>query len=646
MAKQQGRVLTDAESRTLRRLEQIPAGWVSDRISQFSTDDGEQAQTYADMMEKRKELHPGALTPPTFGELFGLASAYLARSGRLPAFPHVGLSVTRTTAPERTVSAEGSPLCLRFSDTDRKKSTPAEGDLLLLVRADVPGSLLRMAEHPAVQRAAKWESDIGTYGVLPTVLPHISGICYDLRRLTGLSAPTPLDRLFLPIPGARLMLIDRREEKAVLDTAAACGVTATGIAVLTSGDETLFAYSDRDFLRVGTAWLRSLPFRQSLSVSVPQSTEQSGPMSRTSVAGSQSPYLVSSGTRERLTSDGFTVSSAVRTVSGNAYRAAMAAVLAPLLSVAASGTDYTGIRLGIGLRLPTPKTAGSQGILMSLILAVYRVQMEFACPAALFAETDDSLSSPELTVYAVADAASGTVPSGFVKGGSGVFCVAPVFTAAGIPDFPLLRQLLREVRSLSLSGKLFSARVAVTETLGDCVARSAGSLVCRLSDTAGTRLPIGLVLEGTGIPFTRVGTVETAMPSVALSGAFAFPPMTGKYIWSDRYEILVLSRPGDAAAVSLAATLRGAGADCAVLTVPEEGPVSRRILTARILVLCPEAVLPAGDKTTFALRMLTGNNGVILRLGPDAPTVADFPSVSLPGRLPDRFVPDLAALLH
>lgn len=645
MAKKQGRVLTDAEDRTLRRLEQLPAGWVSDRITQFSTNDGELAQTYADMMEKRKELHPGALTPPTFGELFGLASAYLARSGRLPAFPHTGLSITKTAAPERTVSADGSSLCLRFSDTDRKKSAPAEGDRLLLVRAEKPSDLLRMAEHPTVRSAVKWESDVDEAGILPTVLPRISGICYDLRRLTALSAPTPLDRLFVSIPGARLMLIDVREEKAVLDTAAACGATATIIAALTSGDETLFAYSDRDILRVGTPWLRSLPVRGSRAVSVPEDATPSGKLTRTAVAGGHSPYLGSSGTQERLTIDGFAVSSAVRTITGNAYRAAMATVLAPLLSVAASGADYTGIRLGIGLRLPTPNTEAAQGTLMALILAVYRTQMEFACPAALFAEIDDSLPAPQLTVYAAADAA-GTVPSGFSGAGNGVFCVTPVFTETGIPDFPLLRQLLREVRGMALAGKLFSARAAVTETLGCCIARSSNGLTCRLSDTAETQLPVGLVLEGTGLPFSRVGTVETAMPPVAASASFAFPPMIGKYIWSDRYEIAILARPGDASAVSLAAALRSAGADCTVLCDTADGPVSRRILTARILVLCPGAVLPAGDKTTFALRMLTGNGGVILRLGQDAPTAADFPSVLLPGRLPDGFLRDLGVLLH
>lgn len=130
----------------------------------------------------------------------------------------------------------------------------------------------------------------------------------------------------------------------------------------------------------------------------------------------------------------------------------------------------------------------------------------------------------------------------------------------------------------------------------------------------------------------------------AAAVGFTLPEKIGKYVWSDRYEITVLSRPGDSAAASLAVALRGAGADCLALTATEDGPVSRRILTSRILILCSGAVLPAGDKTVFALRMLTGGGGLILRLDDTAPAVPAFPCVTLSGTLPDGFLPLLSGL--
>ena len=106
----------------------------------------------------------------------------------------------------------------------------------------------------------------------------------------------------------------------------------------------------------------------------------------------------------------------------------------------------------------------------------------------------------------------------------------------------------------------------------------------------------------------------------------------------------MLSRTHDAAAVSLAAALCEVGADCKVLTGRDgDGPISRRLLTSRILILCPEAVLPQDAQTVFALRMLTGNGGLILRLGETAPTVTDFASLTVSGRLGETFLRGIAA---
>lgn len=644
MAKKQLRIMTDAESRTLHRLDSIPAGWSHNRIQAFSTDDADMAAIYTDMMEKRRELHPGAATPPTVGELFGLASAYLARSGRMPAFAHTGLTLGKTAGTERTFGADGSPLYLHLCDTDRKKSTLTEGDRLLLIRSENPAALIRFAESPAVRRETKWEAPVGEYGILPTVLPRMDGIRYDLPALSGISAPSPMERLFVPVPGARLFAVGAASVREATDTAAACGCALSVIAHLTAGDETAFAYSGEDVLRVDTLWLRTLPLRETLSVHAPSKPDASEPFCRGVTVEGHSVYLgdrLSAG--ERVTGDGFTVAASARRLCGNVFRSAMETVLASLVSVAASGADYTGIRLGIGLRLPAAQDAAAQGDLLAAILGIYRVQTEFACPAALFAETDGTLDAPHLTVFAVTDA-PGTVPSAFAKNGSGVFCVTPVLRETGIPDFSLLRRLLREVRGLSVAGKLYSARAAVCESPADCIGRVSGTLTCRLSASASDALPVSLILEGTGLPYARIGTVETAPVKPASAVGFALPEKIGKYVWSDRYEITVLSRPDDSAAASLAVALRGAGADCQALTVPEDGPVSRRILTSRILILCPGAALPEGDKTVFALRLLTSGGGVILRLDDTAPAVPAFPCVTLSGTLPDGFLTALSAL--
>ena len=103
--------MTDGERALLGSLRDHAAGWTATRVAHLATDDAEVAKTYGDMLEKRREMHPQALTPPTLGELFGLASAYLARSGRQPTVGHLRLTVG-TESTETHFGAVGSPLFL------------------------------------------------------------------------------------------------------------------------------------------------------------------------------------------------------------------------------------------------------------------------------------------------------------------------------------------------------------------------------------------------------------------------------------------------------------------------------------------------------------------------------------------------------
>ena len=636
---------TDAERQTLASLEALSAGWTQDCVLRFSTDDSEMAATYTDMMEKRRELSPRAVTPPTLGELFGLASAYLERSGRTATFAHTGLSVTETAATERCFAAEGSPLRLLLTDTDKGHGERAVSDRLVLLRAESRTAMLGFTEHPSVRRAVKWETAVGAHGILPTVLPCMDGVCYDLRRLCDLSAPTPLDRLLLPIDGARLLLIEASTEGELTALATDRGVSLTVFAALTDGDETCFLYGERDSLRIETAKLRAMPKRETLSISAKGCDATMGRLIRSVVSGGHSPYFHSNGRRatERLSADGVTVSAAVQQIGSGAFLAAVETVLAPLLSVAASGADYTGIRLGIGLRLPTARNDETNAALLSVILGIYRVQTEFACPAALYAETDAALTCPELTVYALSNAAD-TVPAECPGAGSGVFCVSPIRLPSGLPDFTLLRRLLRELRAQRTAGRLTSACVAVSESLGEVIARTERSTTCRLTDGESEQLSVAFVLGGIGLPYHRIGTVTLRTEAPAVQRDVTLPPPVGKYVWRDHYEITVLSRSGDAAAVSLAASLRAAGADCVVLedSTPV-GALSRRVLTSRILILCPEATLPEDAHLRFALRLLSSDGGLILRLGERAPMVAEFPSVTLAGGISEDFLHQIEA---
>lgn len=651
MGKKKQRIMTEEERIILTKgLSGAPAGWQTDEVVGLSTDDRDIAQTYADMMNKRREMHPDARTPVTLGEAFGLASAYLRRSGKRAEFAHTGLSLTRTVEENETVGTDASPVCLRLTDTDKSTQAPAEGDRLLVISTDTDAEAwLNFRETPAVVRAVKWEETVPESGILPLTLPLFEGICFDLRKIPGDATRPPLSRLFGACAGAKLLLISGAAQSDLSELASAWKISASAIAVLTADGETRFAYSESDILPVNTAWLRSLPPRRQLRIRI--ATDPAGaaePIVRCPVAGGCSPYLAESNALpERILHGDLTVAGAVRRLGGDCFRSSLETVLAPLLSVACAGVDYTEVRLAVALRFPEPDSETALGDLMATILGMYRAQTEFACPAALYARTDDTLPAPELTVYAVGRA-EGTVPPVFSAPGGGVFCVAPVMQDTGIPDFSLLRRLLGDVHALRLAGKLTGARVAVGETLGDCIRRVSGhGLTCRLADaeTGNAALRLALILDGSGLPFARVGTVETELPVRDPETGESLPPRCGKYIWSGKYEITLLSRPGDAGALSLASTLRRTGSDCVCLTPADgSGPLSRRILTSRVLILCPGAVLPEDSYTDFALRMLRSDGGVILRFSEETAVPAGFPTRTFPQGLPQSVLKELASI--
>lgn len=641
--------VTDAEIQLLQTLQRTHADWTAKALVRLSTDDGEQARTYADMMEKRRALHPDAQTPPTLGELFGLATAYLRRSGRIPTLAHHTFRLTHAGCPERAIAANGSPLCLDMTNATERTVRQQAGDRLLLLHTpENESDRLRFLETPELRKALKWEAPVSPSGILFTVLPLTEGICYDLHTLPAVceeNGAAPLARLLAPIPNASLILIAEPALPTVLGLAARNGISAVPVAVLTEGGDTAFVYGDNDIRKVQTAWLRTLPQRERLDLQIPTNNIPSPPPVRGAAPCSTSAYLApSEQVPDRFEQNGITVASAVRSLTGNHFRAAMATVLAPLLSLAAGGADTADIRLAIGLRLPEPDTPQKQGELTAILLGAYRAQIEFACPASLFAEVDSTLSAPELTVFALTDTVA-PLPAAFHSCGTPVCCVTPIFTDAGIPDFQGLRQLLAELRALRAAGKLISAHLAVAETLERAILRASGAVTCRLDEqtAADTALSLGFLLEGAGLPFTRIGTTQIGTHPAKAEQPFTLPPLCGKYLWSDRYEITVLSHPNDADAKALAALLRQAGADCLALSDRlDEGPLSRRILTSRLLLLCPNAQLPQGAHMQFALRMLTANGGLILRLGEEAPSPNGFASTLLLGGFPSEILQRIA----
>ena len=633
--------------RLLDALAALPARPGDAALSELYTNDVFAAGTYADMMNKRRELFPAASSPVTLREALTLATAYLARGGK-PQTPgqadlrlrweRDGLVSEAGLGGPGSAPGDGSPVGAEgsgFSLLPRATALPgvAEGDqFLLLHRRDMPagqyraltGRLLRRPDTAGMIRRI---AAVPEGGLLPLLLRLCRGFCCDLRRLQlpGDEAPLSLlaDRRFA---GDLLLAVPAQHTGTLVNLAAQAGLRPVFFAYAAPGNRAALINSAGQTVSLETAFLGSLTPRPTVVAHLPDEKEaQPDPVSHTPVSAALCPYLHRAAQAPgRVTADGCLLAVAHVQTGGAFFRSAVRAALLPLLSLSAAGQDYARQRLAVGLALPKgPLTPGAAGEGMATVLGLYRVQTELGLPAAVLSvQTDPQLAHPALTVFSCAPLARPqaafptggrpALPSSFVSAGSRVYCVSPTVGPDGLPDFALLRRLLTELCGLGARGALRSARAVCGERLPEALERMAGGgLSFRLSG-AGTgfegALPPGVLLEASEpLPYTEVAEVTAAAPAAG-AAAQPLPELPAQsLIWSDCPEAVLVCARRDAGAQALAGVLRQHGIACGVFeadppAAAQEEPCAR--------AGAPAGMAPAaGEEPDAAKAAAPGNPG-------------------------------------
>lgn len=648
-----------SELHLLDTLASLPTHSTSIALTELYTNDSFVAVTYADMMNKRREMHPEATSPITLGEAFGMASAYLARSGKKNCLPGSApcLVSGEGAFSGQAVGIQGSDIALQFNAAADSPAI-AQGDLLLLIhRGNTPmwkyrngiGALLRL---PEISGTARQTLTVPQQGLLPMLLPLRQGICFDMRRLSADGSAAPLTVLADSFAEYRVLVLPRDRAEAVSEAVRSVGFRPMIFATVTGGERMQFIDSAHHRCSLEAAFLQSMLPQATATAKLP--TEQqipAGAIKHGLVTAASCPYLSRRGSvlPERTVSENHAVTGAV-CPNGSSFNSAVEAVMTALLSLGVSGEHYTETRLAVGLSLPEklhdPERAGEA---MATILGLYRAQAELGVPAsALFWEELADRKHPALTVYALASA-SAALPSQFTAAGSRVYCVSPARTADGLPDFEALRRLLTELSELSRRGALRSARVLSHEALTDVLSAMSGNgLSCRLTDTDALtkELGVAVLLESAEtLPFSCIGEVQNSASAPAAIGGipFCFPGSAPSLIWSDTYEITLLAEDADTGAQILADLLRESGASCTLCSPGmHEGQLSRAVLTSRLIILCGAVSLPYGEQMRFALRTQKAAGGSVICLG----SGAKFPSELSVIRLPDGISSELFAQIR
>lgn len=621
---------TVAELRMLDRLAALPADPLAQPLLRLETSDRAVADTYADFIRKRRELIPDGNAPVLPGELLSAVRRYLARSGKesaLPGLPFGLIPPELLALSDDGIPAEGSAFRLVPERSD-VRSGVAPGDVFLLIRnrtltdrafAEAMRALLEKTEFASGMRRVRY---VGADGLLPALLQMTLGISVHLGEADeGKHLPEWLvaheeGGLLVSLPGDRELYDAFRAELPE-------GVSVTPVAAATEGYTVSVRFREQTFVWE-TAFLCTIRSSAVVPVTLREDAGADILLHRP-VTQETCRYLRPAGRSSgQIASRGLTASAVHSSVRNSPFRSTVAALLIPVAALASAGHDYTDVRFAIGISVPEDP-ARLDSVLPAL-LGIYRAQAELGIPDAVSCVSFSTHDFPSVTAFAVA-AGERSLPDRFQKVGSKVYLAGFPFGEDGLPDFPAVRPMLREIASCAADGHVLSARILAGEAVTDALrAMRTDSLFCRLSVqriASDGPVPMALLLESdTELPFAQIG--ETAIPETAeqddslLSYTDLFSWGKG-LIWQSAPEAVILAAPDDPDAPALARFLESKGAAIHLCTGKDVGPFSRALLTANILLVCTGASLPQDPRVAFACEVMRKNGGRILSLGsPDA----------------------------
>ncbi len=490
------------------------------------TNDEFVAETYADLIKKRKEVNPHAAYPCTLTEAARIANAYLLRVGK-----HAP-TVPASCAPEwicKMISAP-SASCVK---TDRSAFrlrllphpalAPQAGDRLILLTPapdESSVSFCKKAEAFLDDEALK-KHLLGVYtvkdsGILNTLLELFGSVRIDLSALSAWQETVPMTVLTNQYGASRILRVSKEEIQAVLPLLQECDIKATVFAEVSSGGNfEFFRTRQTRPILLNAQFMRLLFHYKPVKAELADEYAQEPEAIDTRVCVDRVGCDTDVASMEQL------ICAAASSAPMSAFfKTALYTALAPVFTLAASGLDYSKQAFSIGLELPTegddPKTVGE---VLSTVLGIYRAQTELALVAeGLAIHADPTVKHPTVSAFALG---KGAPISAELEGdGHYVYCLAPAFRENGLPDFRSLRALLDRLVDLAQTDTLLGTHVLVGESITDGLRHMSRGVGCRLTDlrvASEGALPIGILVESKKVlAYREIGVTEAKAVDIPL----------------------------------------------------------------------------------------------------------------------------------
>ncbi len=603
------------------------------------------AETYADMMAKRRQINPNAKHPCTLAEASKLASAYMLRAGKYTA-PQRSASVIPESIRDR--QAFPSESCLVAPDSAFRlrvlpfvTAKPAVGDLLILLTPGATQTRLafykateKLLENEAVFSLIKGVYTVRRSGLLRELLEITNSLRLVLTPFSSLNVPMPMTVLTDHHEGCRILRIRADAKEKLMQLIRKTDLSASLFAEITSDGRFTFYRGEEDSFSIHPQFLRTLYRYKGVSLKLAtESKHMPDVIKHRTVTPFNCKYLSHEMTEQSADAasiNGVLAASASASPEKAYYKTALYTALIPVLTLAACGIRYTDQVLSLGVEMPESCAApihASAG--MSVLLGLYRAQTELGIPAqAISLRSERAVKNPTVTAFSLAETGS-LYQSSFVAPEHEVYCLTPKFRTDGMPYFQSLRQLLDEVARLQKDGKIASMRVIGNESVTDVITKMSNTLTCGLTDLSVASdgpIPIGILIESNQkLPYPSIGVTRTAKEPVQKS----IPTIENdaeSLVWSALPEVVILAKKTDTDAQMLASLLECRGANVHLFsdTVADSDRLSRAILGAQTLILCQGTILPKTPKVSFALSVMREANGFMLALGTSVALEKDF----------------------
>ena len=601
---------------------------------EFFTNDTFVARTYADLLKKRKQLHPDSTHPCTLGEAANLATEYIrsikdasqcSQTVLIPEYVKDSISYPDATC----VAAPHSPYHLRLLPITC--NDVAEGEALILITPKNQNNQMQFRHQSAIalrntalMQYIKGIASVGSGGILRQLIDMTDGALIRLSALSPIESSMPATVLSDGFWGCYILRVCSHQVNTVCSLLREQNLHAIPFAQIQQDGKFVFSRDMRkrgNFFTLDAHFLRALCNRSVGTTRLADEAEAAiDKISFGGIGNGKCDYLASNCTLQasEIVKTGRTACAASATITTKShYKTALWSIIAPIAAMCARGIPCSEQTLAIALELPNDFTdAHTAGACMSTVLGIYRAQTELgmATAGAIRMRSTKDCKNPVVSTWSLAQDVLQT-PNVFTKSGSFVYAVSPATDADGLPDFAALRQMLKQICDWKRQGKILSHRILTTEAVTDGIRKMSHSHTCVLSDmtvAAQGDLPLCILIESTEfLPLKCIGKVH---PYRRLQISAPEVPHRTELIASECPEVVIVAQITDSNAMALAAYLEDHGAHVSLFTNPQEQStaLARAMMNTQTLILCPYIQLPQTKQIDFALETLRRAGAILL----------------------------------